>query len=194
MVTTLADRLHKTKYINSNTIAFIISLLHRSKLSKTHSELSMADRKFFLKAVLLCSVLNSAHSDGHMEQPVVKTWNGKLSGMEDKTSAGNTFYKFMGVPYAEPPIKTLRFRDPMAKKNWSGTRNATEAPQQCVQYAADVLAGSEDCLYLNIYTPNLPDKDHSGSRHLMPVMFWIHGGGFTSGSAAMTAIHIVEGR
>ena len=150
----------------------------------------MTHIKFYIKTFLLCSVLNLAHSDGHSAAPTVKTWNGKLEGMKEETSTGQTFYKFLSVPYAEPPIGKLRFRDPMAKKYWSGTLNATQDPERCVQISAlpgtpVVLAGSEDCLYLNIYTPNLPNPDHLGSSHLMPVMFWIHGGGFTSGSGKM---------
>ena len=197
MLPTLADRLHKTEYLNSSRITFIISLLQILRLSKTQSKLSMTHIKFFFKTSLLCSVMNLAQADGHSKEPVVKIWNGKLSGMEDKTSAGNTFYKFLGVPYAEPPIKTLRFRDPMAKKSWSGTLNATELGDECVQYAtspqqAVILSGSEDCLFLNVFTPNLPNKDHSGSLHLMPVMFWIHGGGFTSGNGVMNPEFLLD--
>ncbi|XP_071825867.1 acetylcholinesterase-like [Apostichopus japonicus] len=85
---------------------------------------------------------------------------------------------FKGIPYAEPPG---RYRAPVAKQNWSGVFNATAFGASCEQCdnvpAIDALyTYSEDCLFLNIYAPNQ-------TTGKVPVMVFIHGGGFTSGSS-----------
>ncbi|XP_071826150.1 cholinesterase-like [Apostichopus japonicus] len=83
---------------------------------------------------------------------------------------------FKGVPYAEPPV---RFRAPEPKQSWEGVYNATVFSDWCSQYVepdSDPFVQSEDCLYLNVFAPNgLTDK--------VPVMVFIHGGGFTVGSS-----------
>lgn len=88
-----------------------------------------------------------------------------------------SFLAFMGVPYALPPVGALRFRNPVPHPGWSGVWDATSHRSTCQSagwFGLDVGTGSEDCLYLNVYTTQL-----AGSR---PVMVWIHGGSFTGGS------------
>ncbi|XP_071477532.1 acetylcholinesterase-like [Diadema antillarum] len=81
---------------------------------------------------------------------------------------------FLGVPFAEPPD---RFSPPQPKAAWTGERNATEFSAACVQDLAEFYPDmSEDCLYLNIYAP-------SQRQPGIPVMVWIHGGGFSGGTA-----------
>ncbi|WP_246281531.1 carboxylesterase/lipase family protein [Fodinicola acaciae] len=90
---------------------------------------------------------------------------------------------FAGIPYAAPPVGALRLRPPREVEPWSGVRDAVEfapAPAQ-VGFAGmsglpSIGATSEDCLYLNVWTP-----DVSGRR---PVIVWIYGGGFETGSAS----------
>ena len=82
---------------------------------------------------LFCSLFHLAESQEDSTDQIISTLTGDVSGFKDKTPSGNIFYKFLGIPYDEPPVENLRFKDPMVKKSWSGTLNATEFYEQCVQ-------------------------------------------------------------
>jgi hypothetical protein len=84
-------------------------------------------------------------------------------------------FRFLGIPYANPPQR-WEYSTPYSPTGQ--TINATAYGPECPQYGA----GAEFCLYLNIQTPYLPKQ--RSTADLRPVFFWIHGGGFTSGSAA----------
>nr|AGC24393.1 carboxylesterase [Locusta migratoria] len=107
----------------------------------------------------------------------VETPLGSLRGQAEWAVTGQVMYTFKGVPYAEPPVGTQRFQPPVAKQPWNGVRDALSAGSMCVQQNNGVFSGQEDCLFLNVYTPELP----SGSTTLRPVMVFIHGGGFING-------------
>ncbi len=82
-----------------------------------------------------------------------------------------------GIPYAEPPVGTLRFAPPVKYETpWSGVRDATTFGDKCIQ---DDGSGSEDCLYLNVFAP----VEDTGEDEGLPVMFWIHGGAYIQGSS-----------
>lgn len=89
---------------------------------------------------------------------------------------------FAGIPYAQPPVGPLRWRPPAAVPRWKGARPAAAFGNDCPQVAipGDLTPSdqpkSEDCLYLNVWRPAEAKK--------LPVMVWIHGGGFVSGSSA----------
>ncbi|KAH8880768.1 alpha/beta-hydrolase [Thozetella sp. PMI_491] len=101
---------------------------------------------------------------------------------------------FLGIPFAQPPVGQLRFRNPLPlNDSWGGARKAVEWSPSCVGYGADPVTFSEDCLYLNVIRP---------SRHQdkkLPVAVYIHGGGFTGGQGtsqrynmSFTVQHSVE--
>ncbi|XP_006764405.2 PREDICTED: carboxylesterase 5A isoform X1 [Myotis davidii] len=100
---------------------------------------------------------------------------------------------FLGVPYAAPPLGPLRFTNPKPASPWNGIRNATSYPNLCFQNSEWLFSNqhilrvrypefgvSEDCLYLNIYAPARAD---TGSK--FPVMVWLPGGAFQTGSASI---------
>jgi para-nitrobenzyl esterase len=90
---------------------------------------------------------------------------------------------FLGIPFASPPVGERRFRAPEPPASWSGVRPATEYGNAARQTSHPIpgFAASgpqdEDCLYLNVYTPAADGKKR-------PVLFWIHGGGYTHGTAS----------
>lgn len=111
--------------------------------------------------------------------PIVKVSGGEIVGRTWPDGRGATF---RGIPYAEPPVGNLRWREPKPVKKWSGLRDASTYAAPCAQVdggwnSRDAKDGKEDCLYLNVSTPHLkPSKP-------MPVMVWVHGGANWGGSA-----------
>ncbi|EDW11343.1 carboxylesterase 1E [Drosophila mojavensis] len=90
-------------------------------------------------------------------------------------------YSFLGLHYAEPPVGQLRYARPVYKR-LSGDINATRHGPPCIQphpQQPQRIVGEEDCLLLNVYTPQMPDETTG-----LPVFVWIHPGGFRFGSAA----------
>jgi len=116
----------------------------------------------------------------NLPAPVVKTKNGKVSGSWDTSSAENRqFASFKGIPYAKPPIGKLRFMRPEPVDNWTEELECTRTPEiiQINSFqSGSPRVGKEDALVLNIFSPNL--------RGRLPVMVFIHGGGFVSGSSS----------
>ncbi|KAF9413122.1 hypothetical protein HW555_008564 [Spodoptera exigua] len=117
--------------------------------------------------------------------PIVFTQLGALRGRKlvTRTTAQTPYYSFKGIRYAQPPRGSLRFRPPAPLEPWSGIRDALEEGAVCPHrfMLFDTYKGDEDCLFLNVYTPALPDK-MSGYNPKLAVMVWIHGGAFAMGS------------
>jgi para-nitrobenzyl esterase len=111
----------------------------------------------------------------------VKTEQGKVTG---KTINDGKVKAFLGLPYAAPPVGDLRWKAPQPPAKWSGERDASKFGAHCAQnHVFDDMvfqgpAPSEDCLFLNVYAPaDATDKSK------LPVMFWIHGGGYSGGGS-----------
>lgn len=128
----------------------------------------------------------SNDSDSRQEKPVfIKTHHAQFRGFRQSVF-GHDVDTFLGIPYANPPVGPLRFRKPtgiMLKEKQ--IMPADKFKHKCVQLRkevpvfTDVSAGvSEDCLYLNVWSPVTPDQE------LLPVMVWLYGGGFFMGTSA----------
>jgi para-nitrobenzyl esterase len=122
---------------------------------------------------------------------VVSVAQGRLRGVWR-----GDLWSFSGIPYARAPIGALRWRPPLEAEDWSEIRDASTfgsiAPQSAavpgVTSPADPAASephSEDCLSLNVWTPELPESPTGQHGRGRPVMVFLHGGGFTSGSGSV---------
>ncbi|XP_007906068.2 fatty acyl-CoA hydrolase precursor, medium chain [Callorhinchus milii] len=153
-----------------------------------------------VSAHLLCALLVwwspggafAAHRDNN---PIVVTKYGQLEGKQVTVKGMDSpVYQYLYIPFAKPPVGSLRFAPPQPPEAWTGIRNSTKNPPLCLQslQISEILAEmmqiqfppltiSEDCLYLNIMTPIGP-----GERiRKLPVMVFIHGGGFSIGGASI---------
>lgn len=143
-----------------------------------------------LASVVLLTITSSTPVAS--EECTVSTFQGTVRGetiwftYEGHPRINQTMDVFKGIPYAEPPVGPNRFRKPVTKVKWDGVLNATSFRAICWQVPDFDLVPpqSEDCLYLNIWSPSV-------KRRNIPVMVWIHGGAFALGS---TRSKIYDGR
>ena len=129
----------------------------------------LSRRNFLSASALTALAFRSGRLLALAPAPVtVRTPHGPLVGEE-----ADGVRIFRGVPFAQPPVGSLRFRPPVAMKPWSTPRKATQFAPAAMQTSTSAIPRSEDCLYLNVWAP--------AAKGPHPVYVWIHGGGFTNG-------------
>ncbi|ESO06840.1 hypothetical protein HELRODRAFT_76935 [Helobdella robusta] len=145
-----------------------------------------------------CHQLHKIRSHGDL---IVNTESGLVRGHRFHIpSVISPIDAYLGIPFAKPPVKKLRFRHPQPYGKWEGVYNATRLPNSCFQMPDTVFGAdfpgssawnpttklSEDCLYLNIWVPKTTPKLRKSA-----VMVWIYGGGFYSGT---TTLNVYDGK
>ncbi|HYX81043.1 MAG TPA: carboxylesterase family protein, partial [Gemmatimonadales bacterium] len=123
-------------------------------------------------SIVLVAMLASAEDS----RPTVAVTGGRIRGAILKDGVA----VFKGIPFAQPPVGDLRWREPAPVKPWTGVRDAIAFGAPCAQNSGGRMLenSSEDCLFLNLWTPEWPVTSHR------PVMFWIHGGGNYAGTSS----------
>ena len=137
-----------------------------------------------VQAIIFAAVVACASSTVPAQSqaaPIVKTQNGDVQGV-----VGRQVYVFKGIPFAAPPVGDLRWREPQPAASWQGVRRASTFGNACMQTpglsaanGGDAGPLSEDCLYLNVWTPKLSRSSN------LPVMVWIHGGAYIFGAGSL---------
>lgn len=135
-------------------------------------------------AALGLALLCTGASAAPLNNPVVAIDSGTLEGKRLPTGV----QAYLGIPYAAAPVRELRWREPQPAPHWDGVYHADRTGPECIQLLRrkDINhyfgeeATSEDCLYLNVWAPAAA---RPGAR--LPVVVFIHGGGFTVGSSGM---------
>ncbi|XP_072387108.1 esterase FE4-like isoform X4 [Diabrotica undecimpunctata] len=144
-----------------------------------------------MERLFLCFILFPIFIGGSCkEKPVIKLSDGSIQGIRETSDSGKSYYAFREIPYAEPPIGKLRFSEPIPPKKWKGVKETVNITKICLtklppliphelKYYKDDKRENEDCLYLNVFTPQLPYKDNVTG---FPVYVFIYGGFFIYGN------------
>ena len=135
----------------------------------------------------LPSLYGFGNSPAAKHDPVVRVSTGSLRGSVEQGAGSVPLAVFRGIPYAKPPVGDLRWAPPQTAVSWSGDRAATAFGPPCAQQRQgwnDRFVGlqSEDCLYLNLWSPALPTD--ANPHPSLPVMVYIHGGSNQAGTAS----------
>ena len=128
-------------------------------------------RRAFLSSAALSALALRASPLRALAPTVPVTVRTPLGPLQGEETGGVRVFR--GVPFAEPPVGSLRFRPPVPVKPWTAPRDATRFAAAAMQPGEPGIRHSEDCLYLNVWAP--------AGKGPHPVYVWIHGGGFTGG-------------
>ncbi len=151
-------------------------------MNRTHIRTALAVRITAVAAGLLLAagVVTSAAAQTVLDpQTPVMVDGGAIRGAP--AARNPDVIAFKGIPYAAPPVGDLRWRPPQPAAGWQGVRDASASGPICIQNGGQDVPQDEDCLLLNVWAPRATDAPR-------PVLFWIHGGGYTGGSGS-TAIY-----
>jgi para-nitrobenzyl esterase len=140
-------------------------------------------RRLVIGIVLACALI--AASAPAAPARVVPTDSGPVRGVDSPA------VKYLGIPYAAPPVGELRWKPPQPAARWHGPRDASQFGGHCPQAASPfgTESSTEDCLYLNVFTPNgkvvqeQKGKQKAKKAKRLPVMVWLHGGGLLVGES-----------
>ncbi|XP_069694918.1 venom carboxylesterase-6-like [Periplaneta americana] len=151
----------------------------------------------FEKILLLSAALLTLEAAYPKKPPLVTIDQGTLQGTYLTSRSGRAFLAFQSIRYAQPPIGKLRFKDPVPPEPWEGIWNAALPGAMCLQYRRtfppiahiqESILGDEDCLFLNVYTPQIPTGSSSAN---FDVIAYIHGGAFMYGSSHEFKPHLL---
>ncbi|CAO1433136.1 unnamed protein product [Diamesa hyperborea] len=160
----------------TNTIKETNAWKHFNGLSMRRSPNSLFPRA-------MNAVQNLVGSIRQEERITLTIKNGAIRGrfLNYKSGAPGGYFSFQGIKYGKAPVGNRRFRSALPETPWKGTKSATREGSSCPHrnMILENFKGNEDCLFLNVYTPKLPEN---GLSPKLPVMFWIHGGGFQFGN------------
>ena len=133
-------------------------------------------KRIFLLLLFLMTLRSTISSQTN----IVKILNGTVEGVKEKSG----IYSFKGIPFAAPPVGDLRWKAPQPAKKWEGVRKANKFGPRAMQppifsdmvFRSDGM--SEDCLYLNIWAPEISQQKK------LPVLVYFYGGGFVAGDGS----------
>ncbi|XP_069672256.1 juvenile hormone esterase-like [Periplaneta americana] len=145
--------------------------------------LLIAGMFFTVDASFFTNLLN-ADGCAWWQSKQVTVKQGTMKGSTMFSQSGRPFCAFRGIPFSQPPVGEYRFKPPQPPVSWTGVLDASKETPQCIRlvFLLGIPAGTEDCLYLGIFTPRL----NNAGKELMDVMVWFYPGEFYFGQSAIS--------